>query len=53
MFKRFSIALAFIGVIMLSVGVVNIFAGACGCPKEGKCVQGCEPGKSDPCKCKH
>lgn len=53
MLKKIGITVAFIGAFMLSVGIVNSFAGVCGCPKEGKCAEGCEAGKSDPCKCKH
>lgn len=53
MVRRFVVAMTFIGVIMFCVGTVTTFAGVCGCPKEGKCVQGCEPGKSNPCTCKH
>ena len=53
MLKKIGITMAFVGALMLSLGVTNIFAGVCGCPKDAKCADKCEPGKSDPCKCKH
>ena len=51
MLKKIGITMAFIGALMISMGVTNIFAAACGCPKDAKCADKCEKGKTDPCPC--
>ncbi len=53
MLKNIGVMMAFVGALMISVCVANTFAGPCGCPKDVKCKEGCEKGKTDPCICKH
>lgn len=51
MLKKTGITMAFVGALMISMGVTNIFAAACSCPKDVKCADKCEKGKTDPCPC--
>ncbi len=51
MLKKIGITMAFVGALMFTVGVANTFAAACGCPKDAKCADKCEKGKTDPCPC--
>lgn len=51
MLKKIGITMAFIGALTISMGVTNVFAAACGCPKDAKCKEYCEKGKTDPCPC--
>jgi len=53
MLKKIGVTMAFVGALMISVCVANTFAAPCGCPKDVKCKEGCEKGKTDPCICKH
>ena len=36
MLKKIGITMAFIGALMISMGVTNVFAAACGCPKDAE-----------------
>ncbi len=53
MIKKIGIMMAFVSALMISLSVANTFAAPCSCPKDAKCKEGCEKGKTDPCPCKH